>query len=488
MIDLPDELLRWVESLVAGRVVAAERHFAGASREAWRIDVAPEGAEQALFLLRDKGDGGGSARDASVLRALAATDVPVPRVLGQDSALGAILMTRLSGASDLPALASVEAREAISGDLMHVAAALHALDVDTLAIGHLERPRCAEDCARAPLEAVRGALEALGATADPFFGFAHRWLEANVPDRIERVSLVHSDLGPGNFLFEGERVTGLVDWEVAHFGDPMEDLAALAVRDMATPVGSLSRRLGEYEAASGHPVTLSRVHYYRALVLVRNALMIGLGLATPAEGFDVVEMTMYQTLLTRAAALVLCDNLGVSRPSAADAVSPADGSQVGAAIEPRDQARVVFLEALRRDLDREVRPAVGAGTPAARVVRAHETALSALAHEARVGPGLDAREMQEMRSLLGDSASSESASPESASSESASSESASPDSTSRVELEARLRDHAHADSLDPASQHVLAAYFARRFHRLAERRRPLMGALHERLPQPLEDA
>jgi hypothetical protein len=61
-------------------------------------------------------------------------------------------------------------------------------------------------------------------------------------------------------------------------------------------------------------------------------------------------------------------------------------------------------------------------------------------------------------------------------------------SASRVDLEARLCDHAHSDSLDPASRAALAAYFARRFHRLAERRRPLMGALHERLPQPLEDA
>ena len=131
-------------------------------------------------------------------------------------------------------------------------------------------------------------------------------------------------MGPGNFLHQDGRITGIVDWEVAHYGDPMEDLAAIAVRDMATPVGSLSLRLHEYEQSCGIEVDLDRIHYYRALVLVRNSLMIGLGLAHPADGFDVDEMTMYQTLLVRAAALVLCDNLGVERPSVEGALSTPD--------------------------------------------------------------------------------------------------------------------------------------------------------------------
>ena len=70
------------------------------------------------------------------------------------------------------------------------------------------------------------------------------------------------------------RVTAVLDWEVAHWGDAMEDLAAIAVRDMATPVGHLPTRFAEYATASGATVDLYRVACDRVLVLTRNAMLI----------------------------------------------------------------------------------------------------------------------------------------------------------------------------------------------------------------------
>ena len=58
--ELPEDLLRWVEEVTqGGRVTFAKRHHAGASREAWRIDVSKgDDGERAsvrpLFLLKDK--------------------------------------------------------------------------------------------------------------------------------------------------------------------------------------------------------------------------------------------------------------------------------------------------------------------------------------------------------------------------------------------------------------------------------------------------
>ncbi len=37
--------------------------------------------------------------------------------------------------------------------------------------------------------------------------------------------LVHGDFGPQNVLIEHDRITALVDWEFAHIGQPVEDLA-----------------------------------------------------------------------------------------------------------------------------------------------------------------------------------------------------------------------------------------------------------------------
>ena len=66
--------------------------------------------------------------------------------------------------------------------------------------------------------------------------------------------------------------------------------------------------------------------------------MIGLGLAHPTPDFDVEEMTMYQTLLTRAAALVLCDNLGVARPEAAESGEDAELTQLLGRAQAGDEA------------------------------------------------------------------------------------------------------------------------------------------------------
>jgi len=455
-IDLTPPLRAWVEAAVGAPVVRAERHFAGASRHAWSLDVGAGEQARAVFLLCDKADGNGSARDAAVLRALADTPVPVPEVVAFDQEQSALLLERIPGRSDFPAVDRESEREPTARHLMELTGKLHALDVKSLEIPHLTLPSRPEDCARTSLAQARAAQQTLGSAADPFFGFALDWLEDHVPKDVSRYSLVHSDMGPGNFLFEAGRVTGIVDWEVAHYGDPMEDLAAIAVRDMVTPVGHLPTRFQEYFESTGCAVDLARVHYYRALVLVRNSLMIGLGLAHPPLGFDVVEMTMYQTLLTRAAALVLCDNLAIDRPSSGASLPRADVEA------PLEEMRGPFLATLRRDLVQTVSP--GLDDPeAARGCARVERGLEFLEHEHRVGTDLDRRENEDLAALLGRG------------------------DRSHPESERALRAVIAEAGVRELDRVPFAHYFARRFHRLAERRRPLMGALLDRLPQALEN-
>ena len=56
------------------------------------------------------------------------------------------------------------------------------------------------------------------------------WLAEHAPAKPDRKVIVHGDAGPGNFMFDRERFTGLIDWEMAHVGDPMEDFAAIYFR------------------------------------------------------------------------------------------------------------------------------------------------------------------------------------------------------------------------------------------------------------------
>src|SRR6202044_2789450 len=85
------------------------------------------------------------------------------------------------------------------------------------------------DCVVDELDVWEGMYRRNGID-DPLAEMAFRWLRLALPDVDARPVLVQGDTGPGNFLFADGRITAIVDWELAHLGDPMEDLAWLSLR------------------------------------------------------------------------------------------------------------------------------------------------------------------------------------------------------------------------------------------------------------------
>ncbi|MEO8539260.1 MAG: phosphotransferase family protein [bacterium] len=102
----------------------------------------------------------------------------------------------------------------------------------------------------------------------PVFELAFRWLYQHMPNPDERV-LVHGDYRLGNFMFGEDGVRGIIDWELAHWGDPMEDIGWLAVKSWRfggkkpmAGIGSYEDFFRAYEAAGGAPVDVARVHFW----------------------------------------------------------------------------------------------------------------------------------------------------------------------------------------------------------------------------------
>lgn len=81
----------------------------------------------------------------------------------------------------------------------------------------------------------------------PIARAAIRWLKRNPPPPAQKVSVVHGDYRTGNFLFDVEgNIRAILDWEMAHLGDPLEDLGwALdplwAHGDPSRPAGTIPR-------------------------------------------------------------------------------------------------------------------------------------------------------------------------------------------------------------------------------------------------------
>jgi hypothetical protein len=88
------------------------------------------------------------------------------------------------------------------------------------------------------------------------------------------------------FMFAGGRITGLLDFELAHIGDPMMDLAALRVRDTIKNIGDLSRLGLRYEQVTGIPIDYDVVDYHCVLYNAISVVSVGPPLRAPSPGID----------------------------------------------------------------------------------------------------------------------------------------------------------------------------------------------------------
>ena len=109
--------------------------------------------------------------------------------------------------------------------------------------------------------------------AHPGLVYALRWLGERCPV-ARRVAVVHGDLRFGNVLYDGSRLTALVDWEMTHLGDPIEDLG-WAYRALWSPAASLpfEEFLAAYSAAGGGPIEREHLRWYQVFAEVKHSVI-----------------------------------------------------------------------------------------------------------------------------------------------------------------------------------------------------------------------
>lgn len=303
---MDDRLRRWVEDTTGAPMTSAKRHLVGGSRDLWFVEV----DDRSLVLRAETGAGALAdtpltlQREALVCRALAGSEVPVAEIIAVSEQPSAVLMTRLPGTSDLRRLAPADG-PALVEHFMETLAALHRIDADSLDLPGFERPQRVEDHALHELALWEGIAREHLPAPDPLLTGALVWLRSHVPSRAARTVLVQGDTGPGNFLFEGSTVTGLVDWELSHLGDPMDDIAWLDLRASAPPFSDAAGRNAAYERASGVRIDEPSVAYYRVFVLVRCLVITGIALArgVGTHGTDAYRAPHQRFLVSLADAL-----------------------------------------------------------------------------------------------------------------------------------------------------------------------------------------
>ena len=119
-------------------------------------------------------------------------------------------------------------------------------------------PVAPEDCWTRELGYWEGVLDEDEAEPLPIIRAAIRWLRANPPPPPAKVGVVHGDYRTGNFLYDTDgEIHGILDWEMAHLGDPLEDLGWSLNpvwsfgRDLAGGLVPDARAVAIWEQASG---------------------------------------------------------------------------------------------------------------------------------------------------------------------------------------------------------------------------------------------
>ncbi len=126
--------------------------------------------------------------------------------------------------------------------------------------------------AAAQLDQYRALLDTFG-EPHPAFELGLRWLADRVPDAPPEPELVHGDYRNGNFIVGPEGIRAVLDWELAHLGDCIEDLGWLCVKSWRFGVpdnlvggfGAVDDLLAAYERAGGRRVDEAALRFWVGL-------------------------------------------------------------------------------------------------------------------------------------------------------------------------------------------------------------------------------
>ncbi|HLY38532.1 MAG TPA: phosphotransferase family protein [Candidatus Binatia bacterium] len=294
-VELGERLATYVAHRLGVERVAVEglrRLAGGASRELWSFEVVrAEGDRERLVLRRDPpGQYLQSSRrdEFALLRAAAASGLPVPRVrwceddpavLGSaffvmDFVAGETLARRLLRDAEY-----ASARAALPAQLADALARIHRIDPGLPDLAFLPRPAPDETPAAAELARYEQIYRAIAPDPHPALELAFRWLASRGP-APRALTVVHGDYRIGNVIFGPEGLRAVLDWELAHVGDPLEDLAWVCVRSWRfgadLPVGGLCERapfFAAYERASGRPIDRDAVRWWEVFGNLRWGIM-----------------------------------------------------------------------------------------------------------------------------------------------------------------------------------------------------------------------
>ncbi|WP_082957655.1 phosphotransferase [Mycobacterium sp. E802] len=289
MSDELERLERWVETALGGRVLGSRR--LARWRPAWDIDVEighrrvalhARGEREPRIVMPYR-----IADEVATHRLLQAHQIPVPHAYGLCDQPYALVMDRLPGQADLSNVPAGD-RDRLLDSYLQILARIYQIPLsDAEAAGFQIPTDSAEACLAGYWRRTEDLYDAAmaGHDPDPLAVFLRRWINDHVPaDRHQHARFITYD--SFQFMFDGTQITGLLDFEHAHVGDPLMDLAALRIRDTIKNIGELPHYADRYRQITGLEIDHDAVEFHTVVYNAISVLSVGPPLRDPMPGTD----------------------------------------------------------------------------------------------------------------------------------------------------------------------------------------------------------
>lgn len=392
------------------RLAACQRLSAGASQETYRVDVETADGNRRYALRRSAGgvwgriaeDQVGLGTEACLLRVARAHGVPEPAivaVLAEADGLGeGFLMEWLDGETLGARIARDEAFAAVRPRLARqcgeILARIHAIDVAAHGLDDLLPRVPTAHFVERQWRQYQGYR-----TPQPMIDYTARWLLEHLPPEGP-LTLVHNDFRNGNLMVTPtDGIVAVLDWEVAHIGDPMRDLGWLCTNSWrfgvsALPVGGFGERadlFAGYAAESGRGVDPAQVHFWE----VFGSFWWAIGCLFMAEHYrHGPDRTVERPGIGRRSSECQVDCANLIIPG------PVQAPPTAAPVASDDMPRLDELIGSVRDfLRQDVMAATGGRTRF--LARVAANSLDIVERELALGPRLRAAERSRLEALLG---------------------------------------------------------------------------------------
>ena len=321
--DVAERMERFVAQQLgrAIRVVALERSTEGFSQETFAFEIDDSGTRRHYVAKRAPVAGLLEPYDLEpefrVLHALSDDPLPSPPTpwFATDPAIlerPFYVMERLPGEVPIPGAGAemmgpftAAERDALGPVVVDTLVALHSIDWQARGLAFLGDPGI--DAAAHELARWEDRISRSGLPVEPALAEALIWLRANCPP-ADSITLVHGDFRIGNFLVERDgqhaRLTGLLDWEMVHLGDPLEDVGWCVCQlwRAGTPLASglmpPEEFAARYAERSGRAVDPDRVRFWEVFSCVKMIAIMMTGLRAFREGrTDDLRMAIFDNQL-----------------------------------------------------------------------------------------------------------------------------------------------------------------------------------------------